>query len=134
MGAYNIFRVVVMLVLLAIPHMAPALDTVGCAAKSVWRKSVVETIVADWYENESDPEDLLALLSAEQGIAACNLGRSRTTRMHTSTIPRDLQPGQLGSLLLANEMSWARLLPEPEEGLSGRAFIVVVPPLRAEDY
>ena len=116
----------------ALSAAAQAVDTVGCSAKVTWRQSVVETIVRAWYESQTSTDDLLNLISAEHGIAACQLGQRRSLPLHTPTLPRDLQPGKLGGLLLSNELSWSHLLPEPEEGLSGHAFTVVLPQLHSE--
>ena len=112
---------------LAPTHAAVATNTVGCSAKMTWRNEVVETLVKSWYRNNGHTDDLLDLIQAEQGLTACNLGKAQTTPLHTSTLSRDLQLEELGGLLLANELQWARLLPEPEEGLSGRSFQVFLP-------
>ncbi len=120
----------VIFTVLATAPAAEATNTVGCDAKKVWRLSIIETIVGDWYHNKSRTADLIDLISAEQGLAVCALGRARGTQLHTSTLPRSLQPEELGALLLANELEWAQLLPAPQEGLSGHSFQVIVPPLR----
>jgi hypothetical protein len=116
---------------LILTYAAHASDTVGCVAKTTWRNEIVDTLVKSWYRNDSRTDDLLDLIQAEQGIAACSLGRAQPKRLHTSTLPRDLRRTELGGLILANELHWAHLLPDPEDGLSGRAFPVLVPPLRA---
>ena len=85
----------------------------------------MEATIDRWFAEEARAEDLLDLLQSEQGIAACALGQRDLPNLHTPTLPRDLALDELGAILLANELTWGRLLPPSEDGVSGRTFRVV---------
>jgi hypothetical protein len=113
------------------PLAASGWDTTTCDGKHSWQRRVVRTSVHHWFANEAHPDDLLELVQAEQGIVACRARHGRLSRLHTATLPRGLAPDQLGALLLANELEWARLVPPPAEGLAGEWFQVVFEPTGA---
>ena len=107
-----------------LPLAASGWDTTTCDGKLSWQRRVVRASVHHWFANEARPDDLLELVQAEQGIVACSARYGRPSRLHTATLPRGLAPDQLGALLLANELEWARLVPPPAEGLAGEWFQV----------
>lgn len=94
----------------------------SCPDKQVWQRQIVRDTIQRWFREESRPADLLDLVQAEQGMLACAARGHKLRRLHTSTLPRGLQIGQLGAVLLANELAWSGLIPSPEEGLAGRWF------------
>ncbi len=111
--------------------VASARDTVSCEGKRSWQRDVVRQAVHGWFANQPRTEDLLELIQAEQGIVACSSSPARSVRLHTTTLPRGLDPGQLGAVLLANELEWSGLVPRPESGLAGEWFSVRALPDRA---
>ena len=102
----------------------------GCEAKRVYQREVVREVVRSWFDGATHAEGLLALVQAEQGIAACGGGRS--SRLHTPSLPRGLALDQLGGYLLANELEWSGFMPAPESGLVGEFFRVAGPDPHAE--
>lgn len=106
------------------PALVGASDTASCQGKRQWQRSIVRTTVHRWFQNDSRPDDLLALVQAEQGIVACRAGAPKAVRLHTTRLPRGLEVGQLGAVLLANELEWSGLMAAPEEGLAGEWFPV----------
>ena len=111
--------------------VASARDTVSCEGKWSWQRDVVRAAVRGWFTNQPRTEDLLELIQAEQGIVACSSSPARSVRLHTTTLPRGLDPGQLGAVLLANELEWSGLVPRPESGLAEEWFPVRTSPDRA---
>ena len=113
------------LVILASAPIATSGATTGtCEDKRAWQRRIVERAVARWFEHDARPMDLLELIQAEQGIAACSNGSHRPLRLHTSTLPADLEMEQFAAYVLANELEWSGLVPEPERGLAGEWFEV----------
>ncbi len=99
-------------------------DTVSCDGKRSWQRQIVRDSVWGWFQGEPNPDDLISLIQAEHGIAACASLGGRASRLHTPTMPRGLELDQLGAMLLANELEWSGLVPRPEEGLAGEFFRV----------
>ena len=102
-------------------EMAQA-DTASCDGKRGWQRQIVRDSVERWFRAEPSAEDLILLIQAEHGIAACASRGGRAPRLHTPTLHRGLGMDQLGAVLLANELEWRGLLPRPEEGLAGEYF------------
>jgi hypothetical protein len=101
------------------------IDTGSCAGKQAWQRKLVEDTIRSWFEGAPRPENLIDLVQAEQGIAAC-LDADRPT-LHTPRLPPGLTLPQLGALLLANELEWRGLVPPPEEALAGKVFRIAIP-------
>lgn len=106
------------------PLAASGWDTATCEGKRSWQRRVVRSSVHRWFLNDARPGDLLELVQAEQGIVACSAPHGRPERLHSTSLPRGLAVDQLGALLLANELEWARLVPPPAAGLAGEWFQV----------
>jgi hypothetical protein len=104
-------------------------DTSSCAGKRTWQSALVADTIRSWLEGTPRPENLLALVQAEQGIAACEQQQRPT--LHTAQLPPGLKIPQLGAILLANELEWRGLVPPPEEALAGKTFRVAAPPVPA---
>ncbi len=109
--------------LLASPAAARPVDTASCDGKRGWQQQIVRDAVRHWLDGHVDPEDLISLVQAEHGLVACSPGRA-PRGLHTPTLNGSLRPGQLGGLLLANELQWRGLVPAPETGLAGVSFRV----------
>ncbi len=108
----------------AAPLVAAAGDTATCDGKRSWQREIVRRSVHHWVAGDPRSEDLLELIQAEQGIVACRSGKTPPVRLHTTTLPRSLQPDQLGPILLSNELEWNGAIPRPEDGLVGQWFEV----------
>lgn len=102
-----------------------AADTASCEGKRSWQRSIVESAIRAWLDQATRPADLLELIQAEQGIAACGPGQG--IRLHVTRLPINLVPSQLGAVLLANELEWRGLVPPPEDALRGKFFRVAAP-------
>ena len=113
-----------LLLVFALPLVAQAVNTASCDSKRGWQRSIVRGAVHDWFRGHPDSGALVELIQAEHGIVACSLGQGRPQRLHTVTLPRGLELDQLGAVLLANELEWSGLIPEPERGLAGGFFRV----------
>ena len=100
------------------------IDTGSCAGKRAWQRKLVEETIRSWFEGAPRAENLIDLVQAEQGIAAC---QDPERRLHTTRLPPGLKLPQLGAILLANELEWRGLIPPPEEALAGKAFRIAVP-------
>ena len=125
---------VLALAAVALPGTSPASDTVSCDGKRGWQREVVDQAVRGWFEGQPDPEQLVELVQAEHGIVACSPGAGSTQRLHTTTLPANLELGQLGAVLLANELEWRGLIPRPEVGLAGEFFRIRTPQVQEVDY
>lgn len=101
------------------------IDTGSCAGKRTWQRRLVEDTIRSWFEGAPRPDNLIDLVQAEQGIAACLDADAPT--LHTPRLPPGLKLPQLGALLLANELEWRGLVPPPEEALAGKSFRIAVP-------
>jgi len=101
-------------------------ETASCEGKRTWQRSIVEGVIRSWFDQSTHSEGLLELIQAEQGIAACRQGD--LIRLHTTRLPINLVPSQLGAVLLANELEWRGLVPSPEEALAGKFFRVARTP------
>jgi hypothetical protein len=112
---------------LATPGLGSATGYATCEGKRSYQRDVVREMVHDWFNGVTRGEGLLELVQAEQGIAACRAGGGRAVRLHSTTLPRGLAPGQIGGILLANELEWSGFLPAPHEGLAGEFFSVATP-------
>ena len=99
-------------------------DTVSCDGKRAWQRELVQRAVHGWFEGTPDPDDLIQLMQAEHGIAACAAGFRLPARLHTTALPYGLSLDQLGAVLLSNELQWSGLVPSPEAGLAGEFFEV----------
>ena len=111
---------------------AQARDTISCESKYAWQREIVRDAVHGWFLGEAQPDHLLALIQAEQGIVACRREPRRALRLHTMRLDRGLEVDQLGAVLLANELEWSGLVPAPAEGLAGEWFRVRVQPIAPE--
>jgi len=123
MRKYSTWALMALYLLLA-QGAAPAVagETASCEGKRTWQRSVVEKAIQEWFSQTTRNEDLLELIQAEQGIAACRQGD--LIRLHTTRLPINLVPQQLGAVLLANELEWRGLVAAPEEALAGKFFRV----------
>ena len=110
--------------LLTLWTSAASADTVSCNGKRGWQRSIVLESVHGWFTRDARPNALLDLVQAEHGIVACSSSSSLPPRLHTTTLPRGLEMGSLGAVLLANELEWGGLIPPPGEGLAGEIFRV----------
>ncbi len=110
------------LLTLAIGTTTHAGETASCEGKRSWQRSIVEGVIRSWLDQGTYTEGLLELIQAEQGIAACREGD--LIRLHTTRLPINLVPTQLGAVLLANELEWRGLVAAPEEALAGKFFRV----------
>ena len=99
-------------------------DTTSCQGKRSWQRQIVQDAVGRWFDNQPDPDDLISLVQAEQGIVACSAGSGPGPRLHTTRLPTGLGLDQFGAVLLANELEWRRIIPRPEAGLAGEYFRV----------
>jgi len=108
----------------ALPALAA--DTATCEGKRSWQRNIVEEAIRHWLDQTENPENLLELMQAEQGIAAC--GEGDLIRLHMTRLPINLVPSQFGAVLLANELEWRGLVPAPEAELAGKFFRVATPP------
>ena len=97
-------------------------DTASCAGKRSWQRDLVQHAVHGWFLGDPDPDDLVHLIQAEHGIAACAPRGSSPRRLHTATLPRGLELDEFGATLLANELEWRGLVSRPEDGLLGGRF------------
>ena len=113
--------------LVAFAASASADNSRGCAQKRLWQKQVINKIVSDWFAGAPNPDDLLGLIQAEQGRTICEMKRRNVKGLHTPNLPRDLKADEVGGILLASELEWADLLPEPGFGIEGRTFYVLAP-------
>jgi len=100
-------------------------DTSSCGGKRAWQRRIVSDAIRSWFERAPQPENLIELVQAEQGIAACT--PQERPLLHTSRLPSGLKLPQLGAVLLANELEWRGLVPPPEEALAGKVFRVAAP-------
>lgn len=112
---------------------AQARDTISCESKHAWQREIVRDAVHGWLLGEAQPDALLALIQAEQGIVACRPEPRRIMRLHTLRLDRGLEVDQLGAVLLANELEWSGLVPAPADGLAGEWFRVRVRPSPLEE-
>lgn len=119
-------RLAALIILVGLAAAASAADTVSCDGKRGWQRRVTQDAVHRWFASQSRPEDLIELVQAEQGLAACSAGGSMPLRLHSATLPRGLELDQLGPILLANELEWSGLVPRPEAGLAGELFRIHV--------
>jgi hypothetical protein len=103
-------------------------DTVSCDGKRGWQRQLVQKTVADWFRGETDPDDLVYLVQAEHGIAACATRGTPPPRLHTPMLTRGFELEHLGAVLLAQELEWLGLMPAVEHGLAGGFFRVRVQP------
>ena len=124
----KVYLVIVALLGTVLPALAYAADTASCEGKRGWQRSIVQSAVHRWFTSEVRPDDLLELIQAEHGIAACASGLALPLRLHTTMLSRGLALDQLGAVLLANELEWSGLIPRPEEGLAGAFFRVELSP------
>ncbi len=106
------------------PTIARAYDTATCGSKRGWQRDVVQSAIWRWFDREVQPSDLVELVQAEHGIVACSARSGLPSRLHTPELPRGIELDQLGAILLANELEWAGLIGQPEEGLAGEYFRV----------
>lgn len=117
-------RGLAVLTLLAAMALPAHADTVSCNGKRGWQREIVLDSIWSWFAQAPRPEALIELVQAEHGIVACASHRSRPLRLHTTTLPRGLEPERLGALLLSNELEWGGLVARPEQGLAGELFRV----------
>jgi hypothetical protein len=107
---------------LALASAASADAFAHCTSKRGYQREAVREIVHAWFDGVARPESLIDLIQAEQGVASCSGAGARAPRLHATRLPRGLAPDQLGGVLLANELEWSGLLPEPQQGLAGEFF------------
>ena len=114
----------------ALVSVAEAADYANCNHKRTLHRQIVLENVISWYDGDVDPGRLVDLVQIELGIGTCVLGKKEYPRLHTPTFPRQVDPKNFPALMLANELAWKGLLPEPTDGLVGEVFLVSPESLR----